>query len=182
MSELALVDSDRFQLMEEVAKLRYQGLSDTAVAKQLNIKRVVAIELYNEYKDLIQKDSEARDIARDYLNTMVQHYDILIKKFYDLLDELDAEDFNAAIAAQKNSALKQIADLEAKRLSALREAGLLEGRELGEEIARLEEEKDIVIDILRNDLCVRCKPEVMRKLAKVTGQTEVVVVYDDSGN
>jgi len=179
VTSLIPVDSDRFESMEQVANLRLTGMTDTAVAKELGLKRKVVIELWNEWKDALSKDTQARDAARDHLNQMVQHYDRLIKRYYDLLKDLQNETFGHQVAAQINSALKQIADLEAKRVDALQKAGLLDANDLGDELAEMEERQQILIDILRNDLCGNCRIVVAQRLQKVTHVVEATVVYDD---
>lgn len=178
-SDLVPVDSERFEIMEKVANLRMQGISDTAVAKQLNLKRKVVVELWEDYREALSKDSESRDRARDALHVMVEHYDRLIKRYYDLLADLQNEIFNHQVAGQINSALKQIGELEAKRLDAWQKAGLLDGTEMGNQMAEMEEKQQILISILRNDLCPECRLAVVEKLQKVTQVVEAVVVYPD---
>ncbi len=136
--------------MDEVIALKLTGLSETVIAKQTGLQRKVVIELVNQWKDIMVNDNSARDAARDHLNQMVKHFDLLIKRYYDLLNDLKYEDFGHQVAAQINSALKQIADLEVKRVDALQRAGLLDAAELGDEMVEMEEKQAILIEILRN--------------------------------
>lgn len=170
--ELSIVDSDRFELMEQVASLRLMGISDTAVAKRLKIKRTVAIELFNEYRNVIRADADSRDMARDHLDMMVQHYDRLIEKSYEVFRNLELMSFDEKIAAQQNTTLKNISEYESKRVDALQKAGLLEGADMGDQIAAMEEKQQILINILKNHVCPNCRPTVMAELRRVTGQTE----------
>lgn len=183
MSTLVPIDSDRYGTMEKVADLKMQGYTDTAVARELGVQRKVVLELFADYREMISRDAESRDIARDHLNLMVKHYDSLIGRYYDLIEEMDAEiggtSFSAQWAAQKNSALKEIAALEAKRLDALQKAGLLDAGELGDELADMEEKKQQLIEILRNELCPECKAHVARLLQEITKQPEIVQVYNE---
>lgn len=160
--------------MEKVAALTMEGLTPTAIAKQLGLKRVLVLELQEDYRVALANDLEARDIAKDHLHKMVKHYDYLISRFYALIRDIDSLSFSHQVAGQKTSALRSIADLEAKRLDALQKAGLLESSELGDELADMEEKKEILINILRNDLCRSCQSKVAEKLTKVTGQVEVM--------
>lgn len=164
------VESERFETMEKVADLMFHGNTETQIAKQLNIPRKEVIRLQEDYRTALANDSEARDMARDYLHQMVKHYDSLIKKFYELVEEIDALSFNHQVAGQKNAALKAIADLEAKRLDALQKAGLLENSELGDELAEAEEKRQIIIDILEHDLCPACKRVTASKIMQLTGK------------
>lgn len=179
MSDIAVYESDRFSQMEQVATLRMEGLTDTAIGKQLGLQRKVVIELFDEWKEMVNNDSLARDAARDHLNQMVKHYDRIIKRYYDLLADLQNESFNHQVGGQINSALKQIADLEAKRVDLLQKAGLLDAHDLGDELAEREERETLLINILRNELCGDCRATVARKLQEVTNTVEATVVYDD---
>lgn len=165
--------------MEKVADLSMRGINPTEIAKTMGLQRKMVIELFNEYKDTLSRDSQARDMARDHLHIMVKHYDGLMKKYYDLLSKIQAEQFSHQIAGQENAALKAIADLEAKRLDALQKAGLLDANDLGDELAEMEEKQAVLIDILRNDLCPNCKHDVVRKLQKVSNVVEAVVVFNE---
>jgi hypothetical protein len=180
------VESARFEQMEKVAELTMHGSSATAIAKALNIPRKEVILLQEDWRTALSNDVEARDMARDLLNQMGKHYDILIKKFYDLVDDIDMLSFNHQVAGQKNATLRSIAELEAKRLDAYQKAGLLDSAELGDELAEAEEKQNIIIDILTNDLCAICKPNIAYKLSKLTGKVEPLeyvegVVVSDVG-
>lgn len=168
------VESARFEQMESVAELTMHGHSATAIAKQLNIPRKEVILLQEDWRVALSNDIEARDMARDLLNQMGKHYDDLIVKFYSLVEDIDMLSFNHQVAAQKNATLRSIADLEAKRLDAYQKAGLLESAELGDELAEAEEKQNIIIDILTNDLCEVCKPNIAYKLSKLTGKVEPI--------
>lgn len=175
---LSVIDGPRFQAMEEVAGLKMRGMTDTAIAKELNIKRVEVQSLYNDWKDVVAHDAMSRDTARDYLNRTVEHFDSLIKDYYKLLKDLGNEDFSHQVAAQINSALKQVGTLELERAKLLRDYGLLDAADLGDELAEREEKEAILVDIIRNHLCNDCKAAVAEQLSKVTGQVEAVQVDD----
>lgn len=172
------VESARFQMMDEVAELDMKGYNETQISKQVGIPRKEVKVLISEYRDILLQDGEARDMAKDHLFKMVKHYDSLIKKFYDLVDEIDSLQFSHHVAGQKNSALKAVAELEAKRLDLLQKAGLLESAELGDELAEAEEKRDILVSIIRDNICDDCRAKVAYKISQVTGKSEPVQTYD----
>lgn len=174
--DLAVIDSERFDLMEKVAEYKMHGETDHAISKRLNIPRKEVKELFNDYKDVIQQDVSSRDVAKDFLNQMIAHFDEIIKKSYQLYDDLNNEPFSHQISAQINAVLKNISSYEAERLKFLQSAGLLDAADLGDELAEREEKEAILLDILRNHLCVDCKQEVARRLSAVSGNVEGVVV------
>jgi len=176
LSEVALYDeSDPIQeMMDRVATRLMQGKTELAIARDLGIKRVEVIKYRDLWKESLARDNEARDSARDHLNIMVKHYDGLIERSYKVYQNLDDMAFDEKVAAQMNTTLKNISEYEGKRVDALQKAGLLDGADMGDEMAAMEEKQAILIDILRNDLCHVCRPEVMRKLKRVTGQVEEI--------
>jgi uncharacterized protein YdbL (DUF1318 family) len=171
-------ESARFGMMEKVAELTMYGKSATAISKELSIPRRTVLTLQEDYRVALSEDTEARDLARDYLHQMGKHYDKLIEKFYDLIEEIDGLHFSHQVAAQKNAALKAIADLDAKRLDSYQKAGLLDSAELGDELAEMEEKQSVLIDILRSDLCPECQKKIAYKLSQVTGKAEEAETID----
>lgn len=179
MTQLALVDGDAFARIDEIAKYKMQGMTDAAVAKKMGLKRVQVLEGYNQWKDMLLADGMARDFARDHLNIMVKHYDRIISKSYQILDDLDDRIFDEKVAAQKNATLKNIADYEARRVDALQKAGLLDAQDMGDALAEREEREAMIIDILKNYLCDDCKKVVAHQLGQLTNKVEATVVYDE---
>lgn len=182
LTEIEMYDesSDLLKQMEKVARLRFQGENHTAIAKQLNLKRAQVIQLDERYREILINDAESKDIARDLLHQMRAHFDHLIKEYYDLLDDLRGLTFSHNVAAQINAALKAIADLEARRLDFYQKAGMFDGAELGDELAAMEEEKDFILNILRNDLCPSCSFTVRQKIKQYHGEVDVPALDEDA--
>lgn len=165
---VAHVETEYDKTMERIIELDLHGLNPTQIAKDTGLQRKVVVRQLEEIRMAWQNDAEARDQARDHLNKLVRHYDILIKKFYDLLDELETLQFNDRVAGQKNANLKAIADLERQRVDVLQKAGLLESAEIGDEIAQWEDEKQNMLSILR-DLCPVCRGNVGARISRLKG-------------
>lgn len=174
MTELEVYDAKRFTDMEQVADLFMEGAKATDIAKTTGLQRKYVVSLIEEWRETALADQASRDLARETLTKMVSHYDKLIKQYYELIDDLQDLNFSHNVAAQINSALKNIADLEAKRVDALQKAGILDANEMGDEVARMEEKQAIIVDILRNDLCPACKAKTASKLGLLTGRVETV--------
>jgi len=171
---LSVIDLDRWELMETVIDEYHHNPNETQIAKKLGLPRKEVLALLDDYRAVLSQDSAARDYARDHLHMMGKHYDVLIKKFYDLIDEIDTLGFNHQVAAQKNAALKAIAELEAKRLDSYQKAGLLESADLGDELAEREEREDRILGILEHDLCAQCLTNISPKLIALKGTVPVV--------
>lgn len=163
---------------ESIIELWQQGHSPTQISKKTNVPRKEVQELINRFQVALRDDSESRDVARDLLNRMVNHYDRLIKESYDLFMELRDQPTTVQSARAMDGILNSIANFEKNRVDVVQKAGLIDAHDLGDEVARMEEEKAIILDILRNGLCEKCRPDVMRKIGEMSGRAEVVVVYD----
>lgn len=174
---LATVDTEYDKTMERVIELDLHGLNPTQIARETGLQRKIVVRQLEEVRVAWQNDAEARDLARDHLNKMVQHYNDLIRQFYDLLSEAETLQLNDRIVGQRSGILKSIADLEKQRVDLLQKAGLLESAELGDEIAQWEEEKTEVLDILRH-LCPNCRANFGKRIAELRGEN--IEKYDDA--
>jgi hypothetical protein len=176
MTDLIPYNSDNFDLMDRVAQLTMQGKQPTTIAKELDLKRTEVLNYQQQWRELLADDKQAHEQARDQLNQMVKHYDHLIAKSYELLEDLATLSFSHQVSSQINNTLKNISDYEKFRVDALQKAGMLEGADLGDELADMEHKQSILIDILRNNLCEVCQPVVAARLREVTGQVESIRV------
>lgn len=180
---LSIIESDAWDNIEKVAELHVQGISPYTIARRLHIKVVEAKAAIEQWQTIVNNDMESRDAAKDYLNKLVAHFDKLIEKSYENLQNLERMVFDEKVSAQINATLKNIADYESKRVDLLQKAGLLDGADLGDEIARLEDQRDMILNILRNDLCDECQNHVKHKVREVmqAGNPNIVVgeVEDD---
>lgn len=175
--ELSIIDSDAFDHIKDVADLYVKGVtSPYTIARRLGIKAVEAKAAIAQWQEIINHDAESRDLARDHLNAMVHRYDVLIQEANDNLDNLKALVFNEKVSAQINTTLKSIGDFDKVRVDLLRQSGLLDAHELGDELAEREAHEEMILKILREDLCDRCTSVVREKISYLTGQAESTIV------
>lgn len=179
MSELSVYEGDAFKQVEKVANHMLKGHSEFKTARDLGMKVVEVKALWNQYKELLERDTFARDAARDYLNLMVVQYDELIVGLHANLKDLDTLEYDVQTSNQRVSTARAIADMQAKRVDAMQKAGLLDQGDLGDELAEREKQEAALVDILRNDLCENCTAVVAHKLQKITGKVEATQVFDD---
>jgi hypothetical protein len=113
--------------------------------------------------------------AKEALAGADQHYSSLIKKAYEVID---VADINTNLGA-KTQAIKLIADIESKRLEMLQKAGLLDNKEIAEQIIEMERKQDVLMKILKEVASKHpeVREEIMRRLSEI--QTEVVVIDND---
>jgi len=101
--------------------------------------------------------------------------DRLIRKTYEVIDSADS----SANLTAKTTAIKLIADIESKRLEMLQKAGLLDNKEIAEQIIEMERKHDILIKILKDIASSHpeIREEIMKRLSEI--QTEVIVIDND---
>ena len=177
MSELEVID--RYDLMNKVATLYHKGTTNpTAISKELGIKRAEAVSLIEEWKDIARNDNDIRAQAAETLQGALKHYDLLIEKGWETINQADEGERDLKVKA---TLIKSIADIEAKRVEMLQKAGLYDDAALGDELAQMEEKQAILIGILKDVTsdCDNCKFEVARRLSKVTGKTEPIKMNEN---
>lgn len=174
--ELAI--RDQIAIMDKFANIWLSGdRNATTIARKLDIKRSDALVLIDEYKAMIAANPEVKARAAEALYEADQSFNMVIERSWETVDQADmANDLKT-----KATVLKNIADVEGKRVDMLQKAGLYDDAALGDELAEQEEKMAILVGILKEVTaqCAHCKVEVARRLSKVTGKTESIVVEAD---
>lgn len=171
-------DDSSASQMQAVVELYVKNVTPTTIAKQLGLKRAVVIGHIDTWKYIATNQDNMRDRVSELLVAMDEHYTLLIQKTHGIIDEVDGRQDDTGrhqYLSQKLGAIRTIADLESKRIDVLQKAGLLDAADLGDEIAQMEEQKQILIEILEDELCSECHPKVMKRLQRrLQGGEEVV--------
>lgn len=161
------------QVVEEYLK----GNDPTVISKQLAIPRQKVVTLINEWKVMASANDAIRARAKEALAAADAHYSKLVSRTYEVIDEAS---MNNNLSA-KTAAIKLVMDIESKRIDMLQKAGLLENKELAEEMMEIEKRQEVLVSILRD--VASTHPEVrdliMQKLSKVAKDNEVIVVVHD---
>lgn len=154
-----------------------KGNDPTKISKDLAIPRVRVVELINEWKVMASANAAIRARAKDALAGMDAHYSKLISKSYEVIDEAT---MNNNLGA-KTQAIKLVMDIEKARIEMLQKAGLLENKELAEEMIAIEKRQDILVGILRD--IASTHPEVrdliMKRLSQVADEGEVITIVHE---
>jgi hypothetical protein len=165
---------DRIEQMNSVVAAHLKGDNATAIARQTGMKRAQVIEYIDEWKQLAQNNKTIQSRAYEALTGMDEHYSMIIRELWGVLEEADMNND----LKTKTAVLKNLADIEGKRVDLLQKAGLLDTTQIGDEVVAMEKKHEILISILREVTsdCPHCKVEVARRLSRVTGETETIVV------
>jgi site-specific recombinase len=171
MSEIEL--ADRMESINRVAEEFLKGNTNpNAIAKVTGMKRAEVQEYLDEWKTIIHSDRQVQIRAREALSGADQHYSMLIKEAWEVIEEAKRQ----GQLPQQTAALKLVADVQQKQIDMLQKAGMLDNNEMAEKIVETEEKQNVLVEIIRDVVsgCERCKPIVFGKLSKVTGQAEEI--------
>lgn len=169
MSEVEL--ADRWERINQVVAEFLRGNTNpTNIASSTGLKRAEVIDYLNEWRTVIHSDRQIQMRAREALSGADQHYSMLIKEAWAVVEEAD----RTGQLPQKTAALKLIADIQQKQMDMLQKAGVLDNNEMAEKIIETEEKQQVVVDIIRDVVsqCTKCKPLVFSRLSSVSGQAE----------
>jgi len=159
-------------LVNSVATEYLKGLDSAEISKQLDLPRPKVMALLNDWRAMISNNQAINMRAKEALAGADQHYSSLIKKAYEVIDSAD----QTANLTAKTTSIKLIADIETKRLEMLQKAGLLDNKEIAEQIIEMERKHDILIKILKDIASSHpeIREEIMKRLSDI--QTEVIVI------
>ena len=161
------------QVVEEYLK----GNDPTVISKQLDIPRQRVVTLINEWKVMASANDAIRARAKEALAAADTHYSKLVSRTYEVIDEASMTNNLSA----KTAAIKLVMDIESKRIDMLQKAGLLENKELADEMLEIENRQEVLVGILRD--IASSHPEVrdliMRKLSTISKENEVITVISD---
>jgi hypothetical protein len=159
-------------IVNQVASEYLKGNNETQISKELDIPRAKVVKYLEEWRAMAASNQAIHMRAKEALAGMDRHYSELIQKAYEVVDEATTTSNLGA----KTSALKLIADMEAKRIEMLHRAGLLDNKEIADELIAMEQKQETIIGILKDVSlsCDRCKPKIMNRLSAITNEAIVV--------
>lgn len=161
------------QVVEEYLK----GSDPTKISKDLSIPRTRVVEYLDEWKQNASNNAAIRARAKDALAGADAHYSKLISKSYEVIDEASMTSNLSA----KTAAIKLVMDIESKRIDMLQKAGLLENKELAEEMVEIEKRQEVLVLILKDIASEypEIRDEIMRRLSSISKNDEVITVVHD---
>lgn len=159
-------------VVNKVASEYLRGSNETEISKELDIPRAKVVKYLDEWRQMAASNEAIHARAKEALAGMDRHYSSLIQKAYEVVEDATT----AANLTAKTTALKLIADIEAKRIEMLHRAGLLDNKEIAEELISMEKKQEVLINTLKEVSlsCDRCRPEIMRRLSSVSNEAIVI--------
>lgn len=164
--------------VNKVVEEYLKGNDPTRISKELDIPRTRVVAHLNEWRVMASANDAIRARAKEALAAADTHYSKLVSRTYEVIDEASMTNNLSA----KTAAIKLVMDIESKRIDMLQKAGLLENKELAEEMVEIERRQEVLVGILRDIASEH--PEVrdiiMQRLSAIAKQNEVVTIVSES--
>lgn len=160
--------------MNTVAASYIKGNDESTISRELDIPRARVVKLLNDWRNAITDNEAIRVRAKEALAVADTHYNHLIQQAYEVIEDSNL----TSNLSSKTAAIKLIMDIEGRRIDMLQKAGLLENKELAEQLIETERKQTILVKILQDVVgtCDKCKFEVARRLTEVAASDEALVV------
>jgi uncharacterized protein YdcH (DUF465 family) len=178
---VSTAEENLIQHLDEVNKVveKYlQGNEPTQISKELAMPRTKVVALIDEWKSMASDNAIIRARAKEALAGADAHYNKLIQKAYEVMDDATT----TANLGAKNASIKLVMDIEKTRIDMLQKAGLLENQQLAEEMVDIEKKQEVLVGILRDIASEypEVRDEIMRRLAQVARKGEVLTVVHNN--
>jgi hypothetical protein len=163
--------------VNKVVEEYLKGNDPTQISKELAMPRQKVVGYINEWRAMASDNAAIRARAKEALVGADTHYTKLIQKAYEVIDDATT----TANLTAKTSGIKLVMDLESKRIEMLQKAGLLENKELAEEMLEIERKQEVLVGILR-DIATEhpeVRDKIMRRLSEVSREKEVITIVND---
>jgi hypothetical protein len=163
--------------VNKVVEKYLSGSDATQISKELIMPRQKVVAYINEWRAMAADNAAIRARAKEALVGADTHYSLLIGKAYEVIDEATT----VANLQAKTAGIKLVMDLESKRIDMLQKAGLLENKELAEEMLEIEARQDVLVSILKDIASEypQIRDEIMRRLSTIAKDKEVITVVNN---
>lgn len=164
--------------VNKVVEKYLAGNEPTQISKELAMPRQKVVAYINEWRAMAADNAAIRARAKEALVGADTHYTKLISKAYEVIDEATT----TANLGAKTAGIKLVMDLESKRIDMLQKAGLLENKELAEEMIAIENRQEVLVSILKDIAAEHpeVRDKIMRRLSDVSKDKEVITVVVNS--
>lgn len=160
--------------VNKVVEKYLAGSDATQISKELAIPRQRVVAYIDEWRAMAADNAAIRARAKEALVGADTHYSKLIQKAYEVIDDATT----TANLGAKTAGIKLVMDLESKRIDMLQKAGLLENKELAEEMIEIENRQEVLVGILKDIASEHpeVRDKIMRRLSEVSKEKEVITV------
>lgn len=157
--------------VNQVAAEYLKGKDENDIARETGLTRYMVRKHIDEWRGMAANSDAVQARAREALAISDRHFTQLIGEAYKLIEDATDSEVDDSISmnqalTHRLASLRFVADLEQRRLDMLHKAGLLENRELAEQLLEQERKQKMVMDVIKDVVggCSRCRPLVLDKL------------------
>jgi hypothetical protein len=168
---------DHLDKVNKVVEEYLKGNDPTQISKELAMPRQKVVAYIDEWRAMAADNAAIRARAKEALVGADTHYTKLIQKAYEVIDDATT----TANLAAKTSGIKLVMDLESKRIDMLQKAGLLENKELAEEMIDIERKQEVLVGILKDIASEHpeIRDKIMHRLSEVSREREVITIVNN---
>jgi hypothetical protein len=163
--------------VNKVVEKYLAGSDATQISKELSMSRQRVVAYIDEWRAMAADNAAIRARAKEALVGADTHYSKLIQKAYEVIEDATT----TANLGAKTAGIKLVMDLESKRIDMLQKAGLLENKELAEEMIEIERRQEVLVGILK-DIATEhpeIRDKIMRRLSDIAKEREVITIVND---
>ncbi len=168
---------EHLDTVNKVVEKYLAGTPETQISKELSMPRQKVVGYINEWRAMASDNAAIRARAKEALVGADTHYSKLIQKAYEVIDEATT----VANLTAKTAGIKLVMDLERTRIDMLQKAGLLENKELAEEMIEIEERQQVLIQILKDVAAEHpeIRDKIMTRLSRATKPGETITIVNE---
>jgi NADH:ubiquinone oxidoreductase subunit E len=168
---------EHLDIVNKVVERYLSGSEPTQISKELAMPRQKVVGYLNEWRAMASDNAAIRARAKEALVGADTHYSKLISKAYEVIDEATM----VANLGAKTAGIKLVMDLERTRIDMLQKAGLLENKELAEEMVEIEERQQVLIQILKDVASEypEIRDKIMKRLSQATKPGETITIVNE---
>ncbi len=114
------------------------------LARETGLTRTEVSDMLKEWRSKAASTVDSRERARTALAEMDEHYSLLIGRAWESVEQAD----DISDIRTKVTAIKAIADIEAKRQETLQKAGFYDDAEMGNQMAVMTQQAEAIKEML----------------------------------
>jgi hypothetical protein len=167
---------EHLDTVNKVVEKYLAGTPETQISKELAMPRQKVVGYINEWRSMAADNAAIRARAKEALVGADTHYSMLIAKAYEVIDEATV----LSNLGAKTAGIKLVMDLEKTRIDMLQKAGLLENKELADEMVEIEERQNVLVQILKDIASEHpeIRDKIMNRLSKASKPGETITIVN----
>lgn len=143
-----------------IVRLTAEGRSKNYIQSQTNAPPALQRKVMEEFNHYARNDLYTQQRAREIIGLFDEHTASLIEQMYEVVSEADMN----GLLKEKAAAIKNIFEMEIKRVEALQKAGVLSAQNIGDEVAQAQIKHEKILALLKS--IAQKHPSVAKEIAE----------------